>query len=116
MLTGQGLPPRPEQHRARGVGLVGGAVADGGGHLDDRRLVGRSLGSLDRLGDGIHISVALGHVLHVPAVGLIALQYVLGEGHIGAAIDGDAVVVVQGDQLAQLQVTGQEAASEDTPS
>ena len=48
------------------VGLVGRAVADGGGHLDDRRLVGHGLGGLDRLGDGINIGVAFGHVLNVP--------------------------------------------------
>lgn len=46
-------------------------------------------------------------MLNVPAVGLVALQHVLGEGHVGAAVDGDAVVVVQRDQLAQLQVTSQ---------
>ena len=80
-----------------GVCLVWGAVSDGGGHLDDRGLVGYGLGGLDRFGDGIHIGVAFGNVLHVPAVGLIALQHVLGKGHIGAAIDGDAVVVVQRD-------------------
>ena len=109
LLTGQGcfLLAQSSTVHTGGVGLVGGAVADGGGHLDDRRLVGHGLGGFDRLGDGIHISVALGHVLHVPAVGLVALQHVLGEGHIGASINGDAVVVVEGNQLAQLQVTGQ---------
>ena len=43
----------------------------------------------------------------MPAVGLIALQHVLGEGHGGVAVDGDVVVVVEGNQLAQAQVAGQ---------
>ena len=109
LLTGQGcfLLTQSSTVNTGRVGLVGGSIADGGGHLDDRRLVGHGFGGLDRLGDGINIRVALGHVLHVPAVGLVTLQHVLGEGHIGASINGDAVVVVEGNQLAQLQVTGQ---------
>ena len=92
-----------------GVGFVGGAITDGGGHLDDRWLIGHCLGGCDRLGDGIHVGVAIGHVLHMPAVGLIALQHVLGEGHIGAAVNRDVVVVVEGNQFAQLEVTSQRA-------
>ena len=44
--------------------------------------------------------------LHVPAVGLEALAHVLGEGEVGGAVDGDVVVVVEQDQLAELLVAG----------
>ena len=86
---------------AGGVGLVGGAEADRGGDLDHAGLVGDRLGRLDRLADPLHIVVAVGHVLHVPAVGLVALEHVLGERHRCVTVDGDVVVVVKGDQLAQ---------------
>ena len=39
----------------------------------------------------------------VPAVGLEASADVLGEGDVGAAVDGDAVAVVEADQLARRQ-------------
>ena len=32
----------------------------------------------------------------LPAIGLEALAHILGEGEIGVAIDGDAVVVIEG--------------------
>ena len=87
--------------------LIGGAVADRGGHLDQAGLVGDGLCLLNRLGNSSHIAISIGHVLHMPAVGLIALQHVLGEGHGSVAVDGDVVVVVEGNQLAQAQVAGQ---------
>jgi hypothetical protein len=37
--------------------------------------------------------------------GLHALFDVLGEGESGVAIDGDVVIIVYGDEVAQLQVT-----------
>ncbi len=43
----------------------------------------------------------------MPAVRLVALQDVLGEGRLGVALDRDVVVVVQRDQVAQLLVAGQ---------
>ncbi len=44
---------------------------------------------------------------HVPAVGLEALGRVVGEPAFHVTVDGDAVVVPEGDQLAQAQGTGQ---------
>ena len=55
-------------------------------------------------------------MLNMPAAGLVALGDVLGEGDVGAPVDGDVVVVVQGDQLAQLQVTGQGGCLGEPPS
>src|SRR3712207_8172285 len=45
--------------------------------------------------------------LHVPAVGLVALADVLGEGDGRVVLDRDAVVVVDQDQVAQLLRAGQ---------
>jgi hypothetical protein len=43
-------------------------------------------------------------VLGVPAVRLVALQHVLGEGDVGIALDADVVVVVDQDQIAESLV------------
>ena len=59
--------------------------------------------------DGVEV-VAVGHVQHVPAVALEAPADVLGEGQVGVAVDGDAVVVVEHDELAELQVPGEDCA------
>ena len=44
---------------------------------------------------------------HLPAVGLETLRRVVGEPAVDVAVDRDAVVVVEGDQLAQPQRAGQ---------
>lgn len=73
---------------AGGFGFVRGAGADGGGHPDDRSDAGHCFVSFDRFGDAIFIGVVLGHVLHVPAIGFVAIKRLLVEGHIGVAIAG----------------------------
>jgi hypothetical protein len=66
------------------------------------------------------VAVDLGD--HVPAVGLEALGGVVEEPARGVtvaahlAVDGDVVVVVDGDQLAEPQRAGQEQASWEMPS
>ena len=84
--------------------LLGGAEADGGADGDDGGLVLDRLGALDGRQDGVDVVVAVGDARDVPAVGLVALERVLGEGDVGAAVDGDLVVVVENDQTAQLEV------------
>src|SRR5439155_10836538 len=49
------------------------------------------------------------NALYVPAVGLEALSRVVAPGEAGRPIDGDAVVVVDPDQMPELQVTGKRA-------
>ena len=44
---------------------------------------------------------------HLPAIGLEALRGVVGEPAVDLAVDGNAVVVVEGDQLVQAQGAGQ---------
>jgi hypothetical protein len=48
---------------------------------------------------------------HVPAVGRKARRRVVGEPAFHMAVDGDAVVVVERDQLAQASVPASEQAS-----
>ena len=61
---------------------------------------------LHRRGDGFHVQ-AVGQALDVPAVGFKAQAAVFGEGKTGRAFDRDVVVVVQVDQLAEAEVTGE---------
>ncbi len=90
-----------------GVLLVGRALADVGANDDQRRLAG-ALGVRDRLGEAL-LREVLAQVLHVPAVGLEALAHVLAERHLGLARELDLVVVVEADQPAEPEVTGQRA-------
>lgn len=94
---------------------------------DDGGLGGLLLGELDRLGDVLESVVSVVDAAssrrsarfapsplhpaqkdaheHLPVVRLEPLGNVLGEGDVGGAIDGDVVVVVDHDQLAELEVT-----------
>mmetsp|Transcript_20755 Transcript_20755/g.52312 ORF Transcript_20755/g.52312 Transcript_20755/m.52312 type:complete len:551 (-) Transcript_20755:7-1659(-) len=89
------------------VGLVGGAVANEGGHLDEGGLVGDGLGGGDGLAEAIDVQVAVLNVLHVPAERLVAGAHILREGDVGVSVDRDLVVIVQRNQLAQAPVARQ---------
>ena len=87
--------------------LVRRTEADGGLAADQGRLhaLARSVdGHLDFFGV-MTVDVAD----HLPAVGLEAVRRVVGEPAVHLAVDGDAVVIVEGDQLAQTQGAGQRA-------
>ena len=86
------------------VGLGRRAIADDGAAGDHGRLVG-GLGALDRRGDGVAVEAV--DMLGVPARGLEARHLVDRGGEIGVAVDGDAVVVPEDDQLVQLQMAGE---------
>ena len=85
--------------------FVGRREADDRPQLDERRLVGDRLGVLDRLQDAGDVLAAL-DLLDVPAVGLVAGGDVLGQRDVGVVLDGDLVVVVEDDQVAQLLAAG----------
>ena len=70
--------------RVVAVGLVRGAVADDGPDLDQSWLVGAAPGLCDGLAEGGHVGVAVLDRQHLPAVGLVTLAHVLGEGELGA--------------------------------
>ena len=86
------------------LALSGRAKADDRRAADEtgaRILFGRAEGGINRR------AVHPVHLLDVPAIRLETLVLVLGEGQIGVAIDCDAVVIVEIDELAQTQMTGQ---------
>ena len=62
-----------------------------------------------QLGDVLDVLAGLLPVdgLHVPAVRLVALGDVFGEGDVGVVLDGDLVGVVDHDEVAELLVAGE---------
>src|SRR5690606_40443448 len=51
--------------------------------------------------------VTVGDELRVPVIGLVTLQYVFARRDTGGPVDGDVVVVVEHDQLAQPEMAGE---------
>ena len=88
--------------------LVRAAVRDVRAHDDQRRPVRDAPGGGERRIECAEV-VAVRHALHVPAVALEPLRRVVREREIGLAVDGDAVVVVDPDQTAELQMAGERA-------
>ena len=54
--------------------------------------------------------------MDVPVIGLEAHGDVLGEGELGGAVEGDEVVVVEDDELAEAEGPASEAVSCEMPS
>ncbi|MCY1290549.1 hypothetical protein D9M70_396990 [compost metagenome] len=90
------------------AGLVRRTEADDGLAADQGRLVAALARGVDGGLDLVGI-VAVDVADHLPAVGLEALRRVVGEPAVHFAVDGDAVVVVEGDQLAEAEGAGQRA-------
>ncbi|MNZ78871.1 hypothetical protein D3C78_974610 [compost metagenome] len=85
--------------------LVRRTETDDGLAADQGRL--RALAcSVDGGADFVGV-VAVDIADHLPVVGFETLRRVVGEPAFDFAVDGDAVVIVEGDQLAQAQGTGQ---------
>ncbi len=104
--VGLGLAERGAVHIVR-AGLVGRTPADGGAANDERGFVaglGFGGGFLD--GNGV---MAVDGADDVPAIGLEALRGVVGEPVLDMTVDGNAVVVVVGDELVELERAGQRA-------
>ena len=94
------------------AGLVGRTLADDGLAADQGRLAVRERGLLLRLDQGgFHRGrvVAIHIRNHMPAVGGEARRRIVGEPAFDMAVDRDAVVIVEGDQLGQTQRSGQRA-------
>lgn len=92
------------------VGALGlGAETNGGLELDKGRLVSDLLGLLESLGDLVEVVVAILDGENVPAVGLVTLEDILSESLVGVTINGDLVVIPDGNEVAKLEVTGQRA-------
>jgi len=72
---------------------------------DDRWLSADCSGVGQCLGNCLRI-VSINR-LRMPAISVKSLQYIFREAQLSRAVDGDAVVVIEQDQLAQTQVAGQ---------
>ncbi len=90
-----------------GAGLGRGAEANHGLAADHRRPLQFALGLASGLRD--RLAVLTIHALHMPAIGLEALGRVIGEPALNLAVDRNAVVVVEHDELAELECAGQRA-------
>ena len=95
-----------------GVLLLRGRVADDGAQRDDGGLGRLGLRGQQRGVQFLHVLLVLAgpgpvDALDVPAVGLVALQDVLGEGDVGVVLDGDVVLVVDHHEVAELLVPGE---------
>lgn len=80
--------------------------ADDSFDLDHRRLVGDLAG----LGDGRTERIEVGKVsdgLNVPPVRLISHRNVLSKGELRGTVDGDVVVIVEDDELAEAEVASE---------
>jgi len=75
-------------------------------NADERGFCCFGLGREDRILEPLEV-VAVGDRLHVPVIGLEALGHVLGVAELGGAIEGDQVVVVEDDELAEAEGSGQ---------
>jgi len=89
----------------RCVLTVGRAEADVRLGDDERGTLRVGLRFSDGGVDGREV-VHIGHMQHLPAVALEALGRVVAAGERRAAVDRDAVVVEEADQLAELEVAG----------
>ena len=61
---------------------------------------------MQRLVDGLQI-VPIGDPVHMPPVGFEALRHIFGKGKLRTAVNGNTVVVVQKNEFAQSEVSGQ---------
>ncbi len=104
--VGLGLAERGAVHIVR-ARLVGRTPADGGAADNEGGLVA-GLGFGGSLLDGNSV-MAVDGADDVPAIGLEALGGVVGEPVFDVTVDGNAVVVVVGDELVELEGTGQRA-------
>ena len=82
------------------------AEADHRAHDDHRGAVGFSLAAFKSRANASGVA-AVNAVDYVPAVGLVSHLYVFGKGDVGLAVDGDLVVVVHEDEVADAKVPGQ---------
>ena len=89
-----------------GVALGRCGIGDDRAQHDERWALGLVARGGEGGIDGLEV-VAIGHVQHPPAISLEAPACILGEAQPGIAVDGDAVVIVDERELAQLQVPGE---------
>ena len=80
----------------RGVAGVGGGPSHGAAHRDEGGPLLLVHSGVECLSKGQDVDVAVGghaDVVDIPSVGLVPRDDVLGECHLGVALDGDVIVV-----------------------
>lgn len=82
-------------------------ISNDGGELDQGWLISDSLGILDGLLNGLKIIVTILDPLGVPSVGLEAGENIFSERDVGVTVDGDVVVIIDGNEVAELEMSGQ---------
>ena len=80
-------------------------VTDSGLDLDDGRLIGNGLSFGNSSSNGSNIVVTIGDRQSVPAIRFETLQDIFSERDFSRTINGDLVVIVQSNELAELPVT-----------
>ena len=80
------------------------AKANDGAAADQARSCGVGAGFGNRRRDGVHVMAVCSQ--NLPSIGLETGRRVLGHGKVGAAVNGDAVIVKQHDQPRQAHMTG----------
>lgn len=85
--------------------LVLRSESNGSAELDQSGLGLLGLSLSDGLGDATEVVVSLLDDDDLPVVSLEALGNILGESDGGGSVDGDLVVIVDGDEVAELKVT-----------
>lgn len=89
--------------------LVQGAETNGGLELDKGGLVSDGLGLLDGSLNGLEVVVTVLDGEDLPTVGLVSLGDILSKGDGSVTVNGDLVVVPDGDQVAELEVASERA-------
>ena len=87
--------------------LKEGAESDGSAELDHGWLISDLLALLDGGLNGLEVVVSVADGNAVPSVCLHALVDILSECTVGVSVNGDSVVIVDRNQVAELQVTGE---------
>lgn len=69
---------------------------------------GRGAGFLGRFNGGFNFIIVVSvDALHIPAVSFVALWHIFGKRQVRAAVDRDAVLIVQDNQFGQVHMPGE---------
>jgi hypothetical protein len=89
--------------------LLKRTITNGGLELDKRGLVSDGPSLTESLLDALEVVVTVLDGDDVPAVSLVSLVDVLSEGNVGVTVNGDVVVIPDGNQVTELEVTSERA-------
>jgi hypothetical protein len=84
-----------------GISLVRGSISNQSRDLDKRRLICDRLGSCDGIFHAVKVVVSILDMLDVPSHSLITSADIFSERDLGVSINGDSVVIIKGNELAE---------------